>query len=106
MSIENMSIGIMSLITIISVAFGIYQTISNMKRNSNNDAKEEASQTAVILTELKSIQSGIDDIKKEITSIKDDVKENRDRTTRLEESCKQAHKRIDEIIRKLEGSHA
>ena len=41
----------------------------------------------------------------EITSIKDDVKENRDRTTRVEESCKQAHKRIDEIITRLEHSN-
>jgi len=54
---------------------------------------------------LKSISNGIDDIKKEITSIKDDVKENRDRTTRVEESCKQAHKRIDEIITRLEHSN-
>lgn len=60
---------------------------------------------ATVLTELKSISNGIDDIKKEITSIKDDVKENRDRTTRVEESCKQAHKRIDEIITRLEHSN-
>lgn len=97
-----MNIEIALLISVISVAFAIFSGIVNLKRNNAKDTTEDAAQMATVITELKSISSGIDDIKKEITSIKDDVKENRDRTTRLEESCKQAHKRIDEIISRLE----
>lgn len=97
-----MSIEITLLISIVSVSIAVITIIYNLRRNAKKDTSEDAAQMATVITELKSISSGIDDIKKEITSIKDDVKENRDRTTRLEESCKQAHKRIDEIILRLE----
>lgn len=97
-----MSIEIALLISLISVAFAVFSGIVNLKRNNTRDVTEDATQMATVITELKSISNGIDDIKKEITSIKDDVKENRDRTTRLEESCKQAHKRIDELVARLE----
>ena len=45
---------------------------------------------------------GISDIKKEITDIRNDVKEDRDKIIRIDESAKQAHKRIDELIKRLE----
>lgn len=96
-----MSIEISLLISVISISFALYQGIKNMKRNTTKDVEEDATQMATVIAELKNIMDGISDIKKEITSIKDDVKENRDRTTRLEESCKQAHKRIDELIQRL-----
>lgn len=97
-----MSVELAMVISVLSVTFGIVSTIYNIKRGNRKDTTEEATQMATIITELKSISNGIDEIKKEISSIKNDVKENRDRTTRLEESCKQAHRRIDEIIQRLE----
>lgn len=104
-----MVIEISTLISIVSVAISVITIIYNISRNGKKDVTEDvkgdATQMATVITELKSISNGIEDIKKEITSIKDDVKENRDRTTRLEETCKQAHKRIDEIIARLEHSN-
>lgn len=100
-----MSIEISLLISFASVLLAAITGITNLKRNNTKDVTEDATQMATVLTELKGISSGIDEIKKEITSIKDDVKENRDRTTRLEESCKQAHKRIDELITRLEHAN-
>lgn len=100
-----MSIEISLLISVVSVCFAIVTGIIAIKRNNTKDVAEEATQMATVITELKSISSGIDDIKREITSIKEDVKENRDRTTRLEESCKQAHKRIDELVARLEHAN-
>lgn len=97
-----MSIEISLLISVVSIAFALYQGIKNMKRNDSKDVEEDATQMATVITELKNIMDGISDIKKEITDIKNDVKEDRDRITRVEESAKQAHKRIDEIIQRLE----
>ena len=79
-----MVIEISTLISIVSVAIAvitiIYNILRNGKKDTTEDVKEDATQMATVLTELKSISNGIDDIKKEITSIKDDVKENRDRS--------------------------
>lgn len=97
-----MSIEVALLISFISVAFALYSGLKNLKRNDTKDAEEDATQMATVLTELKNIMDGISDIKKEILDVKKDVKVDRDRITRLEESAKQAHKRIDEILNRLE----
>ena len=74
-----MVIEISTLISIVSVAIAVITIIYNISRNGKKDVtedvKEDATQMATVITELKSISNGIEDIKKEITSIKDDVKE-------------------------------
>jgi peptidoglycan hydrolase CwlO-like protein len=101
-----MSIELSTLISIISVSIALITIFYNIARNGRKDVKEDvkedATQMATVLTELKNIMDGISDIKKEITDVKNDVKADRDRITRLEESAKQAHKRIDEIISRIE----
>lgn len=97
-----MTIEVALLISFVSVAFGLYSGIKGLKRNDTKDAEEDATQMATVLTELKNIMDGISDIKKEIIDVKNDVKVDRDRITRLEESAKQAHKRIDEILTRIE----
>ena len=97
-----MTIELTVLISVVSISIAVITFFRNGKKDTKDDVKEDATQMATVITELKSISNGIEDIKKEITSIKDDVKENRDRTTRVDESCKQAHKRIDELVSRLE----
>ncbi|MDF2586629.1 MAG: hypothetical protein K0S41_470 [Anaerocolumna sp.] len=92
-----MTIEVAMLISSISVAFGVYQGIINIKRNKKNDDQQEASQSAMMMTKLDNIDKGVDDIKKEIAGVKADIKEDRERIIRLEESLKQAHKRIDSL---------
>lgn len=101
-----MTVEIALIISVVSVAFGLYSGIRNLKRNDSKDVKEESAQMATVLNELKNISNGVRDIKTEITNIKDDVKEDRDRITRLEESAKQAHKRLDEVVARLERKEA
>ena len=85
------------LISGVSVAFGIYQGITNMRRNSKKDDQNEAAQLTTVIVKLENISSGITEIKNEISNVKNDIKESREKIIRLEESVKQAHKRIDQI---------
>ena len=72
-------------------------------RNRRSDDQSEAGQSAKIMTKLEGIEKGVDDIKEEIKSVKAEVKEDHDRIIRLEESAKQAHKRLDGLTVRKEG---
>lgn len=90
-----MTIEVALLISGISLAFGIFSGISNMKRNQKSDDKNEASQLTTVIVKLENIGTGITEIKSEMTNVKNDLKETRERIIKVEESSKQAHKRLD-----------
>jgi len=90
-----MTIEVALVISGISVAFGIYSGICNLKRNEKADAKNDASQLTTVIVKLENIGTGITEIKSEMTNVKNDIKENRERIIKVEESTKQAHKRLD-----------
>jgi peptidoglycan hydrolase CwlO-like protein len=92
-----MTIEVALLISGISLAFGIYTGITNLKRNQNSDAKQDASELTTVIVKLENIGNGITEIKSELSNVKNDIKEDRERIIRLEELSKQAHKRLDNI---------
>mgnify|MGYP003470271492 CR=1 FL=1 len=61
-------------------------------------AKNSGKQDGVILTEIGYLKSGVDDIKRQITEEDRRHNELAGRVYKVEESAKQAHKRIDELI--------
>ena len=80
------------------LVFGIITAVRNKKTDDTKEGKEDG----IILTELGYIKSGVDDIKHKQ---EEQEKQNIDfvrHLTAVEESAKQAHKRID----KLEKYHA
>lgn len=93
-----MTIEIALLISGLSLTFGIYSGIANMKRNSKNDTERDASQLTTVIVKLENLGMGIAEIKNELAGIKTDTRELRDRVIAVEQSAKQAHKRIDEHI--------
>ena len=90
-----MTIEVAVLISGISLAFGLFSGISNLKRNQKADDKNEASQLTTVIVKLENISNGITEIKAEMTNVKNDLKETRERIIKVEESAKQAHKRLD-----------
>ncbi|AZK48781.1 hypothetical protein [Paenibacillus lentus] len=92
-----MTIEVALLISGVSLAFGIYQGVSNMKRNAKTDIQSDASQLTTVIVKLENIGNGITEIKSEMTNVKNDIKESRERIIKVEESAKQAHKRLDSI---------
>lgn len=94
-----MTIEVALLISGVSVAFGIFAGIFNIRRNQKIDDKKDATEMTTVIVKLENIGNGITEIKSEINNVKNDIKEDRERIIRVEESAKQAHKRIDEITK-------
>lgn len=90
-----MTIELAMLISVISVVFGLYQGATNLKRNSKVDTKTDATEMTTVIVKLENIGNGISEIKTEMSNVKEDMKDIRDRVIRVEESSRQAHKRLD-----------
>ena len=91
------------LISVVSVSFAIYAGLSNLKRNQTQDDKNSASQMTTVIVKLENIGNGIAEIKSEMSNAKEDIRENRERIVKVEESAKQSHKRLDRLESQLRG---
>ncbi len=98
-----MTIEVALLISGVSLAFGIYQGITNIRRNSKKDDQHDAAQLTTVIVKLENIGIGIAEIKSEMSNVKADIKESRERLIKVEESAKQAHKRIDALEKYKRG---
>ncbi len=90
---ETISIVLSAVFGIGGLVFGIISAVRNKKTDDTKEAKEDG----IVLTELGYIKSGIDDIKhKQEGQDKQNLEFVRELTA-VEESAKQAHKRIDKL---------
>lgn len=78
---------------VVGVIFGL---ITQLK-NKQTDDKKEGKENGMVYSDLGYIKAGIDDLKRDGRETRTEVQNLRDKVTRNEESCKQAHKRIDEL---------
>lgn len=90
-----MTIEVALLISGVSLAFALYQGITNIKRNRTQDDKQDASQLTTVIVKLENIGEGVNEIKSDMRNIKEDVQELRERVVAVEQSTKSAHHRID-----------
>ena len=91
---SNLIFGISGMVVgIIGAIIGIV----NSTRNKTAVDKNEAKTDGVILTEIGYIKAGVDDLKRDNRDMRTEVQALHDDLTRTEESCKQAHKRIDKL---------
>lgn len=87
---------LLALCAILSLIIGFL----TFNRNRDKDVKNDASDSAVIRTKLDNIYQGVDSIRVDIRANEKRVSELSERVIRVEESSKQAHKRIDTIENK------
>lgn len=85
--------GLSAFSTVCAIVFG-YVAFS---RNKKKDNEDEAKTNGTMLTEIGYIKGGIDDIKTEQREQRKTNTEFVSRLTAVEESAKQAHKRIDRV---------
>lgn len=85
-----MTIELAILISIVSVSIAVLGFLRTMKKDSG----EDASQMTTVLVKLENIQQGINDLKADVSSIKNDIKDLDHRLTIEEESLKSAWKQI------------
>lgn len=83
------------VLTVFCTLSGVLIGFLTFNRNRDKDVKSDASESAVIKTKLDNISSGIDSIRIDIKANEKRVSELSERVIRIEESSKQAHKRLD-----------
>jgi predicted nucleic acid-binding Zn-ribbon protein len=98
-----MQVEVALLISIVSVAFSIFFGLKNNKRSDTKEIEERVKTDTIINTKLDNIGSTMQDVKVEIASMRNDIQSHNDRLIKVEESCKQAHKRLDEITLRIDG---
>ncbi|WP_339213957.1 hypothetical protein [Ornithinibacillus sp. FSL M8-0202] len=95
-----MSVEITVIIAILGliISFQAYQ-LNKDKRQSDKvkGVKQEANQDAEVRTQLNYISRGVDDIRIDLKANEKQIAQHSERITRVEESAKQAHKRIDAL---------
>lgn len=85
---------------ICSIAFGALGFLISyfaFQRNKKKENVEDGESRGAIASDIGYIKAGVDDLKRETRETRTVVGELAERVTRVEESCKQAHHRIDEI---------
>ena len=91
----------MSLLTIISVVFGVFSGVVNLRRNKTKDDKSEASELTTLLIKFENIQKDLyeikSDIRNDIKAVKEENKQNTEKMIRLDESLKSAWNAINKL---------
>lgn len=96
-----MTVEIALLISLVSMAFSIYFGLKNSKRSDTKDVEERVKQNTTINLKLDGIAASVQDIKQEMSTIKTEIGNHNERLIKVEESIKSAHKRIDEMLKKI-----
>ena len=88
-------------ISSISVIAVIYFNSKGKKRTDTKEFEERVRENTRINMKLDNISSNTNDIKNEVSSIREEMKSHDGRIIRVEESAKQAHHRLDSMEEKL-----
>mgnify|MGYP001392144136 CR=1 FL=1 len=90
----------LALLGAISTVFGMVITYFTFMRGRDKTIRHDAEESAKVSTKLDHISRGVDDIRIDLKSNEKQINNVAERVTRVEESAKQAHLRIN----KLEGN--
>ena len=84
-------------ISLISLIFGIYTSVSANKRSARAEHKRDASELTMVIVKLEDISAGISEIKGDIKNVKSDVKDLTERLIVAEQQIKGAKNRLDHM---------
>lgn len=83
-----MTVELAVIISIISLGFGIYSGVANLKRNSRNDTKMDQSQLTTVIVKLENIGNDISEMKSDLRDVKEDLKNHSERLVKIEQQVK------------------
>lgn len=96
------------IISIISVAFSVFFglftlgfNLKNNKKSDNSELEERVRENTRINMKLDAISTNTEEIKKEVAEMRKELNSHDNRIVKVEESVKQAHHRIDELLDRL-----
>lgn len=96
-----MTIEIALLISIVSVAFSVFFGLKKDKKADIKEIEERVKENTKINIKLDDIASTIKEIKEDKLAVKNEMNSHDNRITKVEESAKQAHHRLDTIESRL-----
>lgn len=83
-----MTVELAVIISVISLGFGIYSGVANLKRNSRNDTKMDQSQLTTVIVKLENIGNDISEMKSDLRDVKEDLKNHSERLVKMEQQIK------------------
>ncbi|MBN6205050.1 hypothetical protein JYK21_01185 [Ralstonia pickettii] len=84
-------------LTVLIAVLGFIISYQSYQMNRQKDAKTDTRQNARIETQLGHIGKGVDDIRIDLKANEKEIGRLGERVTRVEESARSAHKRIDRL---------
>lgn len=87
---------IISLLSLLVAILGVVVSWLAFSRKKSKETEERGENRGFLASDIGYIKAGVDDLKRESRETRHDVGELSTRVARCEESCKQAHNRIDE----------
>lgn len=100
MNLNTASIVVGLIYTVLSTFIIFY----SLRRNNKADDTTEASTITTIMVKLENINTGIAELKAEISLIKTEQQNDHDKIIRLEQSLSSAWKEIDRLRESIKGS--
>ncbi len=85
------------LCTIGGIAISLVFSYLAFRQREKSETKAEGKSDGVLISDVGYIKAGVDDLKKDNRETHHTLESYNERITRCEESCKQAHHRIDEL---------
>lgn len=89
------------IIALCALGLSVVMAIANGRRGARTDAASQAK----VETKLDSVAHGVDDIRMDMRSLKNDISAHTAKLAELESSSKSAHHRIDEIFALYRKAH-
>lgn len=93
-----------TVLSILSITIGIVASLSGVAlgwlgraKSNKQETQNEATDNAHLRADVKYIRQSVDEIKIDYKAQQHDFDQMSERVTRVEESTKQAHRRIDEL---------
>ena len=86
----------LTIVTIISLIFGMVMTWLNFRKSERNEIETETSNNTAMMIKLETINNNLIEFKSELTSLKDESRDNHDRIIRLESQC--PHCKFNDIV--------
>lgn len=96
-----MSIELALLLSVISVSCSVYFGFKNNKKTDEKEVAERVKQDTRINMKLDAIAGTTNEVKGEISSMREELKTHNDKIIRVEEKASSAHKRIDGLEKRL-----
>lgn len=96
-----MQVEVAYLVSILSLAFSIFFGLKSSKRTDTKDIEERVKDNTRINMKLDNIAGTTQEIKLEISSMREEINSHNDKIIKMEQSLKSAHHRIDTLEERM-----